>query len=408
VNELSLPGAPGEDKKGETASFFSELTPMLFLAFIFFMLFMSRIILSPLMPTIEKELNLTHTEAGSFFLLISTGYFITLLGSGYFSSRLTHRRTIILSITGLGLALMGVSFSHSLWTVSLVLFILGMAGGIYLPSGIATLTTLVSPRHWGKAIAVHEMAPNLSFLAAPLLSEALLGWASWRGILAILGGICVFLGLAFARFGRGGEFPGEAPGLRSSKILMAKPSFWIMIVLFSMGISGTIGIYTMLPLYLIVERGMEQGWANAIVALSRIPGLGAVFLAGWASDRLGPRLMIGLCSLLTGLSTVLLAVAPESWLPLTAFVQATLANCFFPAGFAALSLICPPSLRNLGVSLTIPFAFLIGAGAIPTGIGVMGDAGSFALGIALVGVIICAGCLLSRYLKFADAKESPG
>jgi NNP family nitrate/nitrite transporter-like MFS transporter len=64
---------------------------------------------------------------------------------------------------------------------------LGAGAGLYLPSGIATLTGLVAPRHWGKAIAIHELAPNLDFVTAPLLSEALLNWTSWRGVLILFG-----------------------------------------------------------------------------------------------------------------------------------------------------------------------------------------------------------------------------
>jgi NNP family nitrate/nitrite transporter-like MFS transporter len=394
----------GENK--ESSSFLSQSGPLLFLALIFFLNFMARIILAPLMPTIEKDLGISHGEAGSLFLLISLGYLISLLGAGFFSSRLNHRRTIILSTTAVGIALMGVSFGKSLWGIRFALLILGLAAGIYLPSGIATLTSLIGSRHWGKALGIHEMAPALSFVAAPLVSEALLGWFSWRGILVLLGGASVIIAMAFARFGRGGEFLGEAPSPRSLKTLLGERAFWIMVVLFSLGITGTLGIFTMLPLYLVTERGMDRNWANTLVALSRISGLGMAFLAGWATDRLGPKGTMGGVFLLTGLMTVLLGAAPDSWIMVIVFLQAALAPCFFPPGFAALSMIGAPSVRNLAVSLTIPFAFLLGAGVIPIGIGTMGDAGSFDLGIGLAGGIILMGFIVTHYLKFHDEKES--
>ncbi len=358
------------------------------------------------MPTLEKDLGISHGEAGSLFLLISLGYLISLLGAGFLSSRLTHRRTIILSATAVGVALMGVSLGKSLWGIRFGLLILGMAAGIYLPSGIATLTSLISPRHWGKAIGIHELAPALSYVAAPLVSEALLGRFSWRGILVILGGTSVIVGMAFARFGRGGQFPGEAPSPKSFKILLGEPAFWIMMVLFSLGIIGSLGIFTMLPLYLVTERGMDRNWANTLVSLSRISGLGTALLAGWATDRLGPRGTMGGVFLLTGLMTVLLGAAPDSWIVVIVFLQAALSTCFFPPGFAALSMIGAPRVRNLAVSFTIPFAFLLGAGVIPIGIGTMGDAGSFDLGIGLAGGIILMGFILCHYLKFHDEKES--
>ncbi|MGD8524492.1 MAG: MFS transporter, partial [Desulfobacterales bacterium] len=165
----------------------AHLSPLLILTSIFFINFISRIILSPLMPKIEAELGIAHAAAGSFFLLISVGYFITLLGSGFFSSRLTHRKTIILSAAVLGVALLGTSFISGLWGIRIGMLIIGLAAGLYLPSGLATLTAIIAPRHWGKAIAIHELGPNLSFIAAPLLAEALLIWFSWRSGFVLLG-----------------------------------------------------------------------------------------------------------------------------------------------------------------------------------------------------------------------------
>jgi len=157
------------------ASLRSQICPLLLMTGIFFLNFISRIILAPLMPTIEMDLGIGHAEAGSLFLLISLGYFTSLMGSGFFSSRFTHKKTIIFSSMFLGIALLAVSFSNTLWEIRIGCIIVGLAAGLYLPSGISALTSLVRSEDWGKAIAIHELAPNLSFLAAPLISEALSG-----------------------------------------------------------------------------------------------------------------------------------------------------------------------------------------------------------------------------------------
>ena len=384
------------------ASLRSQIFPLLLMTGIFFLNFIARIILAPLMPTIEMDLKISHAEAGSLFLLISLGYFTSLMGSGFFSSRFTHRKTIIFSSMFLGITLIAVSFSNTLWEIRIGCIMVGLAAGLYLPSGISALTSLVRSKDWGKAIAIHELAPNSSFLAAPLISEALLVWFTWRNILALLGLASLFVGLAFARFGKGGDFPGELPSPSNVKSLLREPSFWIMIVFFSLGISGTLGIYTMLPLYLVSERGITQNWANYLVALSRISGLGVAFLSGMVTDKLGPKVALGGVFLLAGFLTLLLGIVPGSWVVLIVFLQPIVAVCFFPPGFAALSRIGPPHVRNISVSLTVPFGFLMGGGAVPTVIGLFGDKGNFNLGIALVGIIIMGGFILVRYLRFPD------
>ena len=386
-----------EDTEGQPLLL--QLGPLLFLAAIFFLGFLSRIILGPLMPTIKQDLALSHGMAGTLFLFISAGYCVSLLGSGFISSRLTHRKMIILSATAVAAALFGTSLSVGLWGVRLGLFTLGLAAGLYLPSGMATLTSIVDSRHWGKAIAIHELAPNLSFMAAPLVSEALLPWFSWRGILAFLGLTSLLAAFAFKRLGRGGDFPGEAPTFSVLKSLFCDSSFLIMLLLFSLAIGASLGVYAMLPLYLTTEQAMDRGLANTLIGLSRFSGLIMAFVAGWTSDCLGPRLTIWIVILLTGVTTFLLGILSGPWLVIMVFLQPTLAVCFFPAGFAAISALGPESTRNVAVSFTVPVAFLIGGGAIPAGIGIMADAGAFSLGIVLVGMVTVVGFLLSLFLK---------
>jgi NNP family nitrate/nitrite transporter-like MFS transporter len=384
------------------ASFISQTGPLLFLVGIFFLNILSRVILSPLMPAVEKDLKVGHDEAGSFFFLISLGYCIMLLASGFVSSRLNHRRTIILSSMAVGGALLIVGLSHHLWGIRFGLLLLGMAAGLYLQSGIATITGLVSSRDWGKAIGIHEVAPNLGFFAAPFLAEALLAWFTWRGVAMVIGMASILAAVVFAFFGKGGTFPGEAPNSRILRTILVEPSFWIMIALFSLGIGASMGVYTMIPLYLVSERGMERTWANTLLGLSRISTPVMAILAGLLVDRLGLKQTLKAVLLTTGFITVMLGLIPGSWIVLIIFVQPMLATCFFPAGFAALSRMGSPSIKNVAVSLTIPVSFLLGGGAIPAGIGLIGEAGSFFFGFIILGELLLASVILVRYLKFSD------
>lgn len=377
-----------------------QMVPLLFLVGIFFLNFLSRIVLSPLLPTVEKDLKIGHEEAGSFFLLISFGYCIMLLGSSFVSSRLSYRKTILLSTVALGGALLFVGLSHQLWMVRLGLFTLGMAAGLYLPSGIATITELVNPRDWGKAISIHELAPNLSFVIAPLIAEMLLRWFSWQGIFTLFGIFSILTGILFFLFGKGGRFCGESLNVSTLRIILKEPSFWVMMALFSLGIGGTFGMFAMFPLYLVSEKGMDQAWANTLVGLSRISPVGVAILSGWVTDRLGPKRTLKVVFLANGIAVMLLGAASESWIVLLIFLQPMLASSFFPPGFAALSRIGGPQFKSIAVSLTMPVSFLLGGGAIPAMIGFIGEVRSFSIGFIILGGILFGGAILVRYLKF--------
>jgi len=385
------------DLKG--SDLYTRIGPLLLLSTIFFFNFTARVVYAPLLPEIEANLNITHAAAGSLFFYISIGYFITLLGSGWVAASLNHRRTIILSSLVLGLTSICTAFSNGLWTIRFTLLLLGACAGLYLPSGIATLTALINPRHWGKAIAVHELAPNLGFVMAPLLSELIMMWFSWRAVPVMLGITTILLGIMFARYGRGGSFTGAAPGLASFKVFLISPAFWIMVMLFGLGVASTLGIYTMLPLYLVSEHGIDRNFANALVSFSRISSLFMALAGGWASDRYGPRKTMIIVFLFSGVATIAMGAASDRWVLWAIFLQPMLAVCFFPAGFAALSRIGPAGARNIGVSLAVPVAFMIGGGAVPIFIGFMGDVAQFGTGICLVGGMIIMGAVLAYYLK---------
>jgi len=293
----------------------------------------------------------------------------------------------------------GVSISNSLSSLQGTLLLLGLSTGFYLPSGIATLTFLVPAKHWGKALAIHELAPNLGFVAAPLISEALLHWFSWRSVLGFLGLCSALCGWVYWRFGQGGAFQGQGPNLASYRKLFLQPSFWIMAILFGLGMGASFGIFTMLPLYLTAAQGMDRPLANILIGLSRISGLFTTLMAGWATDRFGPRRTLFLVLLLTGLATLLMGFTSGAWLILLVFVQPMLAPCFFPAGFAAISRLGSAESRSLGVSVAVPLGFLFAGGLLPVGIGILGDAGLFSAGIAGAGLLILSGSLLPRLLK---------
>ncbi len=396
---------PGHAGHNSANAFRNTIGPILILTSIFFLNFTARITPAPLAPRIESDLNLSHAETGTLFLFISMGYFITLVGSGFISSRLNHKRTIVASNTALGVALIGTAFCSGPWTMRLGLFSVGMAAGLYLPSAIATLTSLIPSQHWGKAIAIHELAPNLSFIAAPLVSEAVLVWFSWREVFLVLGVMALIMSPVFVRYSRGGDFKGEAPGFSALGQLFGNLSFWLMVILFSLGVISTLGLYTMLPLFLVSEHDIDRNAANTLIAFSRVPSVLMAFIAGWATDRMGPRRTLQIVLLIAGLMTLFLCMASSSIIRALVFTQPLIAVCFFPAGFAAMSLIVPSNLRNIAVSLIVPLAFVAGGGLAPIFIGFIGDEHSFALGIMICGGLIAIGSFFAGWLTFPE--QSP-
>jgi NNP family nitrate/nitrite transporter-like MFS transporter len=388
------------DKADAPAPFGEVLGPLLLFTFIFYLNFSSRVAMGPLSPRVEADLGLTHSQAGAMFFMVTLGYFIGMIGSGFLSARLAHRWVVLISALWLGAALIMVGFAQSAATMSVAFIMVGLTGGLYMPSAVASITELTIKAHWGRAIAVHEVAPNLGFVLTPFIAEAALLRADWRVVFWGLGATSILAGLAFIVFGRGGRGHGRPPEPKAVKAIAVQPAFWITMALFSLGLSASMGVYSMFSLYMVHEVALPRSAANVVLSLSRVSGLFVAFLAGWVADRYGPVRALKVIFVATGLLTVALALTPGATAKVVIyFAQALFAAAFFPVGFAVLARIGGPEERSLVVSLALPLAIVIGSGLMPTLIGYMGEHHSFALGLSLVGLLVTAGAGLARYLR---------
>ena len=381
--------------------------PLSLLVGVFYVNIVCRVAIAPLLPVIKIDLQLGLSKAGSLFFLLALGYCTGLFISGYITARLSHRKAILLSAGVMGVAMISMSQTTSLVWIYLSLVIAGLSAGFYLPSGIAIITGLVPKEHWGRALAFHELAPNLGFVSAPLLAEAFLRLVSWRGTLALMGSWSILIGLIFLFWGREGDHKGEAPRFYAMKGILRQPFFWMMTAFFIVSIGASFGTYSMMPLFLVSERGMSRELANTILSGARATGLLTLFLSGWITDRAGHKQAMVLFVSITGVLILLIGLIHNPRLtPLLVILQAASAVGTFPAGFAMLSTVLPPSSRNLGVSLVILIGYLLGGGVFPWGLGYIAEKISFSWGFTLLG-LFTLGTLPILSLTRSKEKAAP-
>jgi len=383
--------------------FFPGFSPILLLAGIFFFNFLSRIILSPLLLTVERDLSLSHFQASRFFLITAVGYSLAMLFSGFVSLLLTHRRIVLISVFLPCAALLGIGLGASVTVIRVGLFVLGLGAGLYAPSGLAMLTTLAEEKSWGRATALHELGPNLGLICAPLLAGLLLPVVSWQAIMVLLAAVWFCCGLLFVIRGRGGDFHGRAPSLSTMGRLLGQRTFWVFLIIFGLGAAAELGVYSLIPTYLAVERGLSEAMVHRLVGISRLANLGVIFVAGWLADRCGARRLLLVLLPGIGAATALLALPRGGALLAAVFVQPVLVAAFFPVSLAVLYRIIPPRLLNVAVSLIMPVSYLFGGGVVPAWLGWFAEQGNLAAGLTGLGVLIAASVLLLPWLRTTAA-----
>lgn len=378
---------------------------VVFLTLLFFLSFVSRFIFSPMFPVMNEDVGLSAGQAGSLFFLATIGALIGSWSSGFISARFTHRGAIFISVFGAAIALAAAYFADSVWYLRAVFIVLGFCAGIQTPSSVATITAMVRPDDWGKALSVQQLGPPLGLVASGLFAAALLAFFSWQTSLLWIAGLCALLGLLFFAFRGVGYFPGDPPSRAMVGPVVRLRSFWVMIFLFALGMGAQVGIFSMLPLFLTQERGMSSGAANTFLGLANLAPLPMVFIAGWVTDRIGEKRSIALFLAISGLGLLGAGLLDGIGTHISIVVVSAFAVGFFPPAFKALSHIVQPVMRSIATALCTPVALILGGGLLPTGLGFMGENYSFAAGLIITGAVVVVGSLAAFLLRFVTQME---
>jgi len=365
---------------------------------LWFLNFSSRTILSPLMPIFEREMGFTYTLAGSVFLYLSVGYTCSLVAAGWIVPRIGFKKAIALGFFVLIAALAGLVLAKSYMYLVLAAFFVGLGGGIYLPCALPLLTSAIPPEKWGKSIAFHETAASFSILATPLLVAAALTVTEWPSLILALSALCLVMILAFILL-----LPEPAQKGKekfSFSRMLRRRDFWIMAALWAFAAAGGLGLYNLIPLFLVSEKGLPLDTANTVFGFSRVGGLVLIFLSGVLMDKFGVKKILLASLLVSGFAMAGLAVAENfSFLVAMLVLQATSIPVFFPAGLVAISRLTEFSDRSAFTGATLAVGVIFGAGLAPTLLGFIADTRDFQTGIFSQGVLTVLSCLLLPLLR---------
>ncbi|UCG65425.1 MAG: MFS transporter [Deltaproteobacteria bacterium] len=157
-----------------------------------------------------------------------------------------------------------------------------------------------------------------------------------KDLFFVLSAACVIVGIFFWALSPDPR-PREEKRVRFSRVLRRR-DFWIIAILLIFAASSSLGLYDMMPLFLVKEKGIELEMANTGFGFSRIGGFFVTLIAGFLVDRFGVKRILLFSLVATGLSTIGVAVSQTFPLLVTMLIlQATFSPGFFPAVLVAIS-----------------------------------------------------------------------
>ena len=383
-----------------------RLIPLLLIISLIFMNFIARSIFSPLLIQIEQDFSINHSQSSQLFLYITIGYVVAVLISGFISAKIMNRRTLMLSASIIVLAMLFIGISRTHLQLGIGFLMVGFGAGLYPASGIMVITDMISAEDWQKALVLHDLGPHISMMAVPFLVAMLSSYVHWRVLVMASAALMLLAGVMFTIFVKNGNTPGTPPTYSNISALFRIPSFWIMVILYSLASAGIQGVYLMTPTFLVAEAGYTVAFANALVGVTRTVTILTLATAGFVVAKAPLKTMLVLIMAVSGLSLLLTGILHGLPLIIMMCVQPAFSALFSSIGYRLLSLVGPIQLRSLSFSLVTPIGALIGTGLVPAFLGYMGSNYSFSTGFMVLGILMLLSVPLVPTIRYFHQQPS--
>ncbi|WP_254861953.1 MFS transporter [Halovivax gelatinilyticus] len=362
----------------------------------FFATMVARLAISPVVPQITAEFEVTNTVVGFALTGLWMTYFLSQFPSGVLADRFGERSIILVSLGGTALASLALALSPVFGVFVLATLALGAMAGLHYSVG----TTLLTRTHddVGVAIGVHNAGGPVAGLSAPVVAAWIGSRWGWEPAVAIGAVVAVVVFVLFAWFVRPTEPRRPTQPMRERfevtalVALISRPSIAFTIALSVLAAFVWQATASFLPTFLVEHHEYTTTEAGIVFSAYFLvqgvtsPGVGA------ASDRYGRDETTGVCLAIAALGFVALVAVPG---PLaTGFAVVALgvglgwSSAFLPRFFDALS----NDEAGAGFGLVRTVYGLLGAlGSVTTGLfaDLFGWAVAFGVLAGLL-VVVCA------------------
>ena len=320
-------------------------------------------VLTPLLPLLITNLNLSLAGAGALQMCFQLANSVAQLGFGHIADR-SNPRILLIGGPLLAVAMLPLlGLAPTFWVLAAVLIIGGLGGAAFHPPA-AALVHKYAGQHRGFAMSFHITSGTLGQAMAPLLFAPFVQRFGLRAIpwlilpgMAVLGGVLLRRVPTIERL----HESGGRGGLRSLREY-AKPLSLLYVIVVLRTLTAT-SFSTFVPV-MLTRRGMTIAQAGTAASIYLVAVGAGGFFGGPIADRFGARRVIILSLLL---AVPFLALAPFLggwWVVATIAAGGFLLQSTLPVNVTFAQTIAPISAATVS-SLMMGFAWGMGGLAAP-------------------------------------------
>ena len=250
-----------------------------------------------LTPAIAVSMDLGPTDIGLLLTLVGIGGGLAYLPAGLLADY-TRSRGLLLLLTFWWVAVgyFVASFAPDFWWLALLLSVAVMGDAAWHPIATGVLTQKMPDRKAG-VLGIHAMGGTIgSEAVAPLVVGFLLVWFDWRTVLQISVLPALIMGVLFIPMvKRIGPAPNHRFDLGELLALLKRWKTPLGIGLMGFSViynMSTVAASAMTPLYLRTDLGLSTVETGVAFAVMVVIGSVAQPFIGYASDRIGRKLLL--------------------------------------------------------------------------------------------------------------------
>ena len=365
-----------------------------------------------LLPLLAQTFGLSLAQVGLIRSAHRTAMAAFQIPAGLFAERFGERNLLAFGTLIAGLAFVALGYASGFWMILIALFVAGMGSAVQHPLSSTIISHAYPDEGRRAALGTYNFFGDVGkFAFGGAVSLFLLLGLTWQapvigfGVIGILTAGLIFLYVSNTRPAKstGAEAPRKSEaqgwGIRNPQ------GFTALCLIEILDSSTRTGFLTFIA-FLLIHKGIPEGWAALAVPLILTGGMAGKLACGFLAERLGIIRTIVMTEIATGLGILATLALPGIGamilLPLLGVaLQGTSSVLYATIG----DLVDKDRLsRTFGLFYTI--GSLCGIAA-PLGYGLLGDSAGVETAIAVVGIAVLMTLPLAAMLRPAIGAAKP-
>lgn len=359
------------------------------------------LVLSPLLPQIIADLDLSPVWAGFALSSMSVLMAATRFVAGQLADRLSYKTVLVsgISFLLLGTTVILTAVTRPMFYVSIS--VIGVGVGLYAPAAAAQIANMFTARR-GQMFGIHEASIHLGGIAAAGLATAALHVGAWRSaFVPIIPMLVIILGLTHYWNESGYDLRWvELEGRTTvARLLIGRRTRlgFVALAMFSFAWTATA---TFFPTFLQVEKGFPPAFATNAFAVLFVVGIITTPVAGNLGDRVGHLEVAGGAASLSAGALLLMVISQSLPLLITAIVAFAVGlSAFFPVMVAFLMDAFQDAKMGTDFG-TAASGFLLVGGAGPLYVGFVAERMNYTAAYIGLVPVLCASGVAAFWLLF--------